>query len=133
MKRLFQAAGLFAFVLCSLHAQTLTSQAEIPFDFRMGTTIFPAGKYVVHQSGYLLTIREEGGTKRSAMQLTMPASRKAVSSQPKLEFHRYGATYFLTAIWNQNSREGQVLPQSKQEQELLSHAQSLQTASISLR
>lgn len=133
MKSLFQAAGLFAITLCSLHAQTLTSRAEIPFDFRMGTTILPAGKYFVQQSGYLLTIREQGGTKQSAMQLTLPASRKAVSSQPKLEFHRYGSTYFLTAIWNQNSREGQALPRSKQEQEFITHAQLQQTASIPLR
>ncbi len=133
MKSLFQATGLFAIALCSLHAQTLTSRAEIPFDFRMGTSILPAGKYFVQQSGYLLTVREEGGTKRSAMQLTLPASRKAVSSQPKLEFHRYGSTYFLAAIWNQNSREGQALPQSKQEQEFIAHAQLQQTASIPLR
>lgn len=133
MKRFFQAAGLFAIALCSLPAQTSTSRAEIPFDFRMGTTTLPAGTYFVQQSGYLLTIREEGGANRSVMQLTRPASRKAVSSQPKLEFHRYGSTYFLAAIWNQNSREGQALPQSKQEQEFLTHAQLLQTASIPLR
>ena len=133
MKRLFQTAGLFAIALCSLHAQTSTNRAEIPFDFRMGSTILPAGTYFVQQSGYLLTIREEGGTNRSLMQLTQPAARKAVSLQPKLEFHRYGSTYFLTAIWNQNSHEGQALPQSKQEQELITHAQLLQTASIPLR
>src|SRR5690349_18020688 len=69
MKRLFQAAGLFAIALCSLPAQTSTSRAEIPFDFRMGTTILPAGTYFVQQSGYLLTVREEGGTSRSVMQL----------------------------------------------------------------
>jgi hypothetical protein len=99
----------------------------------MGTSILPAGTYFVQQSGYLLTIREEGGPKRSVMQLTRPASRKAVSSQSKLEFHRYGSAYFLTAIWNQNSHEGQALPQSKQEQEFVTHAQLLQTASILLR
>jgi hypothetical protein len=131
MKRFFYAAGLFTALACSIQAQTSTARANVPFDFRMGPSILPAGTYVIQQSGAVLTVREEGGTRRSAMKLTVPTSRASVSSQPKMEFHRYGSDYFLAAIWSPDSHEGRALPTSKLEKELISHAQLVQTASIS--
>ena len=133
MKRLFFAAGLFTAFAFSMNAQTSTARAEVPFDFHMGQSLLPAGTYVIQGSGDLLTVREQGGTRKSAVQLTLPSSRKQVASQPKLEFHRYGSVYFLAAVWGQQSHEGRALPKTKLEKELISHAQLLQTASISLR
>jgi hypothetical protein len=133
MKRLFFAAGLVTALACFINAQTSTARAEVPFDFRMGQSVMPAGTYLIQSSGALLTVREESGTRKSAMQLTLPTSRAQVSSQPKLEFHRYGSDYFLAAVWSQQSHEGRVLPKTKLEQELSRHSQFLQTASISLR
>jgi hypothetical protein len=132
MKHLLYAAGLFTALACSINAQTSTARANVPFDFRMGQSVMPAGNYLIEASGALLTFRQQGGTRKSAMQLTLPTSRRQESSQPKLEFHRYGSDYFLTAIWSQQSHEGRALPQSKFERELISHAQLSQTASISL-
>jgi hypothetical protein len=133
MKRLLFTAGLLTALGCSLSAQTATARAEVPFDFRMGQSIMPAGKYVVQQSGAVLTVREEGGANKSAILLTLPTSRASVSPQPKLEFHRYGSDYFLAAVWNQDSHEGRALPRSKSEEELSRHAEFVETASISLR
>jgi hypothetical protein len=126
------AAGLFTALVFSINAQTSTASAEVPFDFRMGQSIMPAGRYVIQASGALLTVREVSGTRKSAVKLTLPASRASVSSQPKLEFHRYGSDYFLAAVWSQDSHEGRALPTTKLEKELISHAQLVQTASISL-
>jgi|KBSMisStandDraft_5_1062788.scaffolds.fasta_scaffold93227_3 hypothetical protein len=133
MKRLLYAAGLFTALGCFVQAQTATARADVPFGFRMGSSTMPAGTYVVQQLGAVLIIREEGGTNKSAIQLTLPTARAAASSQPKLEFHRYGSDYFLAAVWNPNSHEGRALPKSKAEQELSRHIELLQTASISLR
>jgi len=133
MKRSFFAAGLFTAFAFSMNAQTSTARAEVPFDFRIGQSVLPAGTYVIQAAGALLTVREESGTRKSAVQLTLPTSRTQVASQPKLEFHRYGSEYFLAAVWSQNSHEGRALPKTKLEKELISHAQLLQTASISLR
>jgi hypothetical protein len=133
MKRLLFTAGLLTAIGCSLQAQTATARAEVPFDFRMGPSIMPAGKYVVQQSGAVLTVREEGGAHKSAIQLTLPTSRASVSRQPKLEFHRYGTDYFLAAVWSPDSHEGRALPKTKSEEELSRHAEFVETASISLR
>jgi len=133
MKRLLYAAGLFTALAFSINAQTSTARADVPFDFRIGQAVLPAGKYVVQSSGALLTVRGEGGTRKSAVRLTLPTSRASVSAQPKLEFHRYGSEYFLAAVWSPASHEGRALPKTKLEQELISHAQFSQTATIALR
>ena len=134
MKRLLYAAGLFTALGCIVQAQTAIARADVPFDFRMGSSsIMPAGTYLVQQSGAVLTVREEGGTNKSAMQLTLPTSRAVASVQPKLEFHRYGSAYFLAAVWSPNSHEGRALPKSKSEQELSRRAEFVQTADVSLR
>jgi hypothetical protein len=134
MKRLFFATGLFTALACSLPAQTATASAEVPFNFRMGaSSVMPAGKYLVQQSGAVLTVREVGGTKKSAIQLTVPTSRASISSQPKLEFHRYGSDYFLSAVWSPDSHEGRALPKSKSERELIRRTEFVQTASVSLQ
>ena len=134
MKRLLYAAGLFTALGCIVQAQTAIARADVPFDFRMGSSsIMPAGTYLVQQSGAVLTVREEGGTKKSAIQLTLPTSRASVSAQPKLEFHRYGSAYFLATVWIPNSHEGRALPKSKSEQELSRRAEFVQTADVSLR
>ena len=49
MKRLILAAGLFAAVI-SLHAQTMSMQASIPFDFRIGSVLLPSGEYSIRHS-----------------------------------------------------------------------------------
>jgi len=136
MKCLLYAAGLFTALGCIVQAQSATAiaRADVPFNFRMGSSsIMPAGTYLVQQSGAVLTVREEGGTNKSAMQLTLPTSRTVVSAQPKLEFHRYGSAYFLSAVWIENSHEGRALPKSKSEQELSRRAEFVQTADVSLR
>ena len=133
MKRLLLTAGLFAALACPyVYAQTSTAVANVPFDFRMGKTLMPAGKYVVKDSGGVVTVREERGLK-SSVQITLPTERSQVNTQPSLTFNKYGSDYFLSAIWTPNSHEGRALPKSQLEKELISHAGLVQTASIDLR
>lgn len=61
MERLHIAVGLFAALACSgLQAQTLM-RANIPFEFRMGESAFPAGDYVFKYSAHLLVVHHEQG------------------------------------------------------------------------
>jgi hypothetical protein len=133
MKRLLLTAGLFAAVASSyMYAQTAVAVANVPFDFRMGKTLMPAGKYVVKDSGGVVTVREERGLK-SSVQITLPTERSQVNTQPSLTFNRYGSDYFLSGVWTAGSKEGRAFPKSRLEQELISHAGLVQTASIDLR
>jgi hypothetical protein len=132
MKRLLFTAGLFAALASPyMYAQTAVAVANVPFEFRMGKTLMPAGKYTVTDSGGVVTVREESGRK-SAVQISLPTERSSVNSQPSLEFNRYGSDYFLSTIWTQGSKEGRALPKSQFEKELISHAGLVQTASIAL-
>jgi hypothetical protein len=133
MTRLAFVAGLFASLACfCLHAQTIDLRANIPFDFRMGEVLMPAGEYKIHQSAGILTVRSESGSP-AAVTLTLPASRKVASTDGTLVFNRYGDSYFLTTVWTPNSRGGITLPKSSREKELVARAGSVQTAGIPLQ
>src|SRR5258705_11471085 len=111
MKRLSLAVGLFAAVACSgLSAQTVNLQASIPFDFRMGETLMPAGEYQIHNSADgVLAVRQRDGAHAAAVLLTLPASRRGAATKGALEFNRYGDAYFLSRIWTPDSRDGRAL------------------------
>src|SRR6185295_8502106 len=93
MKRLILAAGLFAATLtASLHAQTMNLQASIPFEFRLGSTVLPAGDYSIRHSGDLLFVKQTGGAHKSAIFRTVGEDRPAGSkAAPTLQFNRYGS------------------------------------------
>ena len=135
MKRLTFAAGLFASVACfCLQAQANDLLASIPFEFRMGNVVMPAGDYRINQaSSGLVTLRKQDGTPKAAMLLTLPASRKTASHEGELEFSRYSDTYFLTNVWSPSSHDGRTLPKSAIERDLISRAGQVQTAGITLR
>jgi hypothetical protein len=118
MKRFIYEAVLGTVLACSYgHAQTHEASANIPFEFRMGESVMPAGKYLIHEGGGVLTLREERG-KSAASRLTLPVSRAKINENPSLEFTRYGNEYYLTKLWSANSQEGRAVMQSKREKEL---------------
>jgi hypothetical protein len=133
MKRFIYAAGLLTLMACPyLYGQRLDAVANVPFDFQLGETLMPAGKYLLHEAGPLLELRGESG-KKNVMCLTLPTSRWALSVDPKLEFNRYGDDYFLATVWSPSSHEGFALRKSKREKELASRVTFIQTASIPLQ
>ena len=84
MKHFIYTAALAAAMACPyVYAQTVDAHANVPFNFRMGDAVMPAGQYRIHESQGLLMLREETG-KKAAMHLTLPVSRPAISSNPSL-------------------------------------------------
>ena len=101
--------------VASANGQSLTSKANVPFEFIVGDQNLPAGAYTVSavtSGGEALCISGRG-SKDSVMRLTIPASGKANHS--KLVFHRYGQRYFLAEVWS-TSTDGRELTKSRQEQ-----------------
>jgi hypothetical protein len=98
---------LFAAALTgsSAFAQTLKGHASVPFEFRIGSTVLPAGEYRINESRDILTVSQKTG-KHTVMHLTFPASRRTVTADSKLQFTRLGDEYFLTKIWSGGSHEG---------------------------
>jgi hypothetical protein len=116
MQRLI--AGLFLALVCaSLYAQTMNLRATIPFAFRAGETVLPAGEYTIRHAERTLTLHKEGGGP-SVMLLTNAALRPNPSTDGRLNFSRYGERYFLSSVWTGASREGCEILKSRAEKEL---------------
>jgi hypothetical protein len=131
MKRLFYATGLFT-VLASTYAYGQTVTAQVPFDFQTGDTYMPAGKYVISESGSVLTIKGTSGIP-AAMMLTLPASRPHKAPTSSLEFKRYRNDYFLSTIWSADSQEGRAVPKCKRQKALDRSLTFQKTDDIALR
>lgn len=91
---------LVSFAAIGTQAQTGAQKvvATIPFDFSVGKTILPAGKYTVTVTNptsdrKILHFRKTGG-RASAMVMTTDVACN-ISDDAKLVFHRYGDRYFF--------------------------------------
>ena len=95
-------------------------RVQVPFSFHVGNRQLPPGSYVVAPAAQGLV--HIFNTKESHSQIFTPVFRlqSPASQTPKLVFHRYGASYFLTEVWNANGTIGRELPRSKAEQEFAS-------------
>lgn len=135
MKRLILAMGLFAAsVSTSLQAQTIDLRGNIPFDFRIGSTVLPSGEYVIHHSGDMLIVRQVAGANKGGFFLTIAEDHPAsATDKGTLQFSRYGDAYYLSKVWTPDSVTGRTLPKTPRERELASRVGLSGTASVALR
>src|SRR5215469_9917594 len=119
MQKLAILVGLFVTVACCIvpAQETVAMHANIPFDFRMGNKVVPAGTYLIQATGGAITLRQEGGHIVTASFLTHAESRVTLINHGELVFHRYGDDYFLASVWTPFSNQGRVLPETKSEQQ----------------
>jgi hypothetical protein len=133
MKRLQLAVVLFAATVCSsLNAQTTSLRANIPFDFRVGTTLMPAGEYQFDCHSGVLVARELNG-RHTVMALTNPEIRAQAPKTGVLEFNRYGNAYFFKGMWSPNSDTGRELLKSSREKELARRVGNVETTALALQ
>ena len=92
-------------------------RATIPFAFRAGETVLPAGDYTIQHRGSSLVVHKEGGGP-SVMLLTNAALRLNPPSDSRLNFNRYGERYFLSSLWSQGSTAGCEIMKGRAEKEL---------------
>jgi hypothetical protein len=94
--------------------------AKVPFQFRAGNTVVPAGQCIVQRAGTdprNLIIRNSDA-KVALIVMTRPNSATKSSSGNVLIFHKYGAKYFLAGIQVKGSQAAYQLPEGKAEAEL---------------
>src|SRR5262249_29501233 len=99
---------------------TLIRKVEIPFDFSVRNKTFPAGAYSitrVTQDKSVLQLSSEDG--REVVRLsTYPVQAKETPDTAKLNFRRYGETYFLFQIWESDDTQGRQLSKSSSERSI---------------
>ena len=93
--------------------------ANVPFDFRSGTHLMPAGKYEISKlSDHMLLLR---GTDQARTQIIPAFDAVSLKTQDngKIVFHRYGNQYFLYQVWSQGRSTGFQVPKGHAEKEML--------------
>jgi hypothetical protein len=120
MKPLQLGVGLLVTVASlTLHAQTLTAHANIPFEFRVGEKLMPAGEYSIYQSDSVLRLRQNDHGYAAVTALTYGVDQQ--SENPGLQFSRYGGSYFLESVSNPGFTARAVI-KTREEQELARHS-----------
>ena len=122
-KQIAVAVALMAAAIAAgqCYAQT-TSKADIPFAFQVANQTMPAGEYLIRRvsdtNGRTQMIRRHTDSSAAVIALTFSVvDAENGESEPKLVFHKYGNSYFLSEIWTGRG-EGRQLFVSKREKEL---------------
>jgi hypothetical protein len=102
--KLSTAATLFGFLLLLplAHAQVSQSiQGNVPFNFRVGDSVLPAGQYIVRplRSGSMVLQIHSSEPKGKGIMCLSNQVQANSRQNAKLVFHRYGDTYFLSQVW----------------------------------
>lgn len=122
MKKAFSFALVAASLLLAsgAQAQGLHVRADVPFDFVIGKSAYPAGSYDIQRvstNNTILLVKSD-----SKMESTLVMPHDCTSGKPAektvLVFHRVGDEYFLYQIWTAGSTQGRELPQPKRETQL---------------
>jgi hypothetical protein len=107
---LFVLASLFL-VAGTVHAQSVTLKADIPFDFVVGNTIMRAGTYTIQPlsiSGSVVELRSLDSKNGMLLAPCAYASDRA-QHETKLVFSVADGQHFLWQIWTQGYDEGREL------------------------
>jgi hypothetical protein len=121
--------GLFGVTYA--YAQTGTTLvANIPFAFHVADKLLPAGQYVVtHEGGNGAILVNGTNIDAPFFVLTNACEKVTAPREGKLEFHRYGTSYFLARIWTPGYYQGRELHRSRMERELAA-SRNVQAESI---
>ena len=94
--------------------------ADIPFQFHVGTRELPAGKYRIHLDEASLRIMEITSADGSASALfqVQESDAKSAPAQSELIFNKYGDNYFLSKLYDEGDPSGSELIESRYEKQL---------------
>ena len=107
---------------------SMTRASGSPWWSRKTWSSFPAGHYsVTMASDYCLWISD---SQHRGTYVPIHDSVRSTSEGTKLVFHRYGDTYFLSAVWVSGRTIGRELYRSRAEQEAAKHKAEMELAVV---
>jgi hypothetical protein len=93
-------------------------EVNVPFEFHVGNSTLPAGKYVIHpleDSDFtVLEIRSADGS-NSAFFDVQSVEAKVVPAKNEVTFQKYGNRYFLAKVFEEGNRSGGRVTESRDE------------------
>jgi hypothetical protein len=93
-------------------------EAEVPFQFHVGSKTLPAGSYMIHQlEDSDLTVMQISSAdgKMSALFNVQAAQAKTVPEKTELIFNKYGDRYFLSELFEDGNVDGSKVVTSRDE------------------
>jgi hypothetical protein len=93
---------------------------NVPFSFVVANHQMQPGRYIVTPVTYGTLRIFNTEDSKNQMFVSVHSVQSSKLTDPKLVFHRYGSSYFLTQVWNGNSDIGREVPKSKAEKEIAS-------------
>ena len=113
-------AALVLALAAPVAAQSPRLTANVPFEFRVGTTVLPAGEYAIQNGteGSVVVLRNFESRVGALVVATRNTDSFGDHGVAKLIFNRYGDSYFLSRIWYGFTGLGNTLPVTRTEQEL---------------
>jgi len=95
--------------------------ADIPFQFHVGTRELPAGKYRVHvldeANLRVMQITSADGSTSALFQVE-DSDAKSAPAQSELIFNKYGDNYFLSKLYDEGNPSGSQVIESRYEKQL---------------
>jgi hypothetical protein len=95
--------------------------ADIPFQFHVGTRELPAGKYRIHvldeASQRIMEITSADGSASALFQVE-ESDVNSAPTQSELIFNKYGDNYFLSKLHDEGNPSGSELIESRYEKQL---------------
>jgi hypothetical protein len=93
-------------------------EADVPFQFHVGNTTLPPGRYMVHElEGSDLTMMQISSAdgKLSALFDVESAQARTAPEESELIFNKYGDRYFLSEMYDEGNVDGSRLSPSRDE------------------
>jgi hypothetical protein len=97
---------------------------NVPFSFVVANHQMQPGRYIVTPVNYGTLRIFNTEDSKNQMFVSVHSVESSKLTDPKLVFHRYGSSYFLTQVWNGNRDTGREVPKSKAEKEIASASPS---------
>jgi hypothetical protein len=115
-----------------LDAQSVDMRAVIPFDFRAGDRLLPAGEYVIHGQGPVVFLRGADNGSPAFALMTIRTEGRDQYRQARLDFNRYGNEYFLTSVWDSFTQNGRQMLPTPRQKELAKRGNAPYSATVAL-
>jgi len=100
---------------------------DVPFAFTVANEQLPAGHYIVTAGTDVIRIFN---AHTQGLYVPTHAAARTTTDGSKLVFHRYGDTYFLSAVWVTGNTTGKELFRSRAEKELAAQQSELELAVV---
>ena len=101
---------------------------DVPFAFQVAKQTLPAGHYTVKRvdDGQIRLVNSEA----QGLYVSTHAALRSTNYGSKLVFHRYGDTYFLSAVFVTGKTTGRELSRSRAERELADRKAEMELAEV---